>query len=118
MAGNVDASVLGPILVHKYQKETELVGENGRCTKYEKGEELRTLPECMYSGNVPCIDMWLYSHSTCPVCRLIRCRCQRQRQHRAKGVTWFRRSSPEHAGVSSEFRQQRPPSLTAVMIGH
>ncbi|CAL5363616.1 unnamed protein product [Camellia sinensis] len=63
----------GLIPAHKYEKETKLVGENRTCVvclnEYEEGEELRTLPECMHSFHVACIDMWLYSHSTCPVCR-------------------------------------------------
>ncbi|KAI8032936.1 RING-H2 finger protein ATL32 [Camellia lanceoleosa] len=70
---SIEASVAGLIPAHKYQKETELVREDRTCAvclcEYEEGQELRTLPECMQSFHVPCIDMWLYSHSTCPVCR-------------------------------------------------
>lgn len=50
----------------------ELVGD-GTCAvclgEYEEGENYRTLPECNHSFHVPCINMWLYSHPTCPVCR-------------------------------------------------
>ncbi|KAG1330314.1 RING-H2 finger protein ATL32 [Cocos nucifera] len=35
----------------------------------EDGEEVRLLPNCKHVFHVQCIDMWLYSHSTCPLCR-------------------------------------------------
>ncbi|CAN0854900.1 RING-H2 finger protein ATL65 [Linum grandiflorum] len=47
--------------------------DGGTCAiclcEFEEGEELKTLPECMHSFHVGCIDMWLYSHSNCPMCR-------------------------------------------------
>ncbi|CAI9765957.1 unnamed protein product [Fraxinus pennsylvanica] len=36
---------------------------------FEEGEEVRKLLRCKHSFHAPCIDMWLYSHSDCPLCR-------------------------------------------------
>ncbi|XP_031271378.1 RING-H2 finger protein ATL52-like [Pistacia vera] len=36
---------------------------------FEEGEEVRQLPRCKHSFHAPCIDMWLYSHFDCPLCR-------------------------------------------------
>ncbi|XAR67116.1 hypothetical protein NMG60_11013552 [Bertholletia excelsa] len=36
---------------------------------FEEGEEVRKLPRCKHSFHASCIDMWLYSHYDCPVCR-------------------------------------------------
>uniref|UniRef100_J3LBC5 RING-type E3 ubiquitin transferase n=1 Tax=Oryza brachyantha TaxID=4533 RepID=J3LBC5_ORYBR len=33
------------------------------------GELVRQLPACGHLFHVDCIDMWLHSHSTCPLCR-------------------------------------------------
>ncbi|CAK7356541.1 unnamed protein product [Dovyalis caffra] len=47
-------------------RETECVV----CLTGFKDEEcVQQLPECMHSFHAPCIDMWLYSHSHCPLCR-------------------------------------------------
>jgi hypothetical protein len=33
------------------------------------GETVRQLPACRHLFHVGCIDMWLHSHRTCPLCR-------------------------------------------------
>ncbi|KAL5698288.1 RING-type E3 ubiquitin transferase [Ranunculus cassubicifolius] len=36
---------------------------------FEDGESIRQLPRCKHSFHAQCIDMWLFSHSDCPLCR-------------------------------------------------
>ncbi|KAG6431665.1 hypothetical protein SASPL_109747 [Salvia splendens] len=36
---------------------------------FEQGEEIKQLPNCKHYFHAPCIDMWLYSHMDCPLCR-------------------------------------------------
>ncbi|KAL5734738.1 hypothetical protein ACOSP7_032599 [Xanthoceras sorbifolium] len=72
--GSGETSTAQLIPAHKYEKGTGLpVGDDGTCSvclcEFEEGEELRTLPECLHSYHAPCIDMWLCSHSSCPMCR-------------------------------------------------
>lgn len=38
-------------------------------TVFEEKEVGRKLPKCGHAFHVECIDMWLHSHSTCPICR-------------------------------------------------
>ncbi|KAL5769109.1 hypothetical protein ACOSQ2_015892 [Xanthoceras sorbifolium] len=38
-------------------------------TRFEPTEVLRLLPKCKHAFHVECVDTWLDSHSTCPLCR-------------------------------------------------
>eukprot|EP01018_Ginkgo_biloba_P000206 Gb_04647 [translate_table: standard] len=37
--------------------------------EFKENERGRVLPKCKHSFHIECIDMWFYSHSTCPLCR-------------------------------------------------
>ncbi|KAJ8760308.1 hypothetical protein K2173_011861 [Erythroxylum novogranatense] len=71
---SAETSTAQLIPAYKYQKGKDLIGDEvGTCAiclcEFEEGEELRMLPECLHSYHVACIDMWLHSHTSCPICR-------------------------------------------------
>ncbi|XP_078438820.1 RING-H2 finger protein ATL13-like [Wolffia australiana] len=37
--------------------------------EFDPDDKLRLLPACSHAFHLPCIDTWLLSHSTCPLCR-------------------------------------------------
>lgn len=58
----------------KYGKEEGMVSaDQTTCAvclcDFKDGETVRLLPECLHCFHVPCIDMWLRSHTNCPMCR-------------------------------------------------
>ncbi|OMP05812.1 Zinc finger, RING-type [Corchorus olitorius] len=68
----LDESVIKSITVCKYKKNEKLV-EGTDCSvclsEFQEDENLRLLPKCNHAFHVPCIDTWLKSHSSCPLCR-------------------------------------------------
>ncbi|XP_057766834.1 RING-H2 finger protein ATL52-like [Salvia miltiorrhiza] len=62
-------------LVASFKYEGDGKGQDGdsECavclSVFEQGEEIRQLPNCKHYFHAPCIDMWLYSHMDCPLCR-------------------------------------------------
>lgn len=59
----------------KYSKEDRVVSEEqSTCavclSDFKDGEAVRLLPECLHCFHAPCIDMWLMSHTNCPMCRM------------------------------------------------
>ena len=66
--GEVD---IRSIPTHKYTTSNKSPKEEcAVClSEFEDGEDLRTLPKCLHTFHVVCIDLWLYSHTNCPTCR-------------------------------------------------
>lgn len=62
-----------PLFVY-YNPKDEAKQQHGlECaiciSSFEEEEVGRKLPKCSHAFHVECIDMWLHSHSTCPICR-------------------------------------------------
>lgn len=68
----LDEVLIKSIAVCKYKKGDGLV-EGTDCSvclsEFQEDESLRLLPKCRHAFHLPCIDMWLKSHSNCPLCR-------------------------------------------------
>lgn len=71
-AQGVDAAFLEslPLVTYSASKKK---GSNVECvvclTDFNEGEPLCQLPRCKHVFHKECIDMWLFSHTTCPLCR-------------------------------------------------
>lgn len=73
--GGVDPEVLRSLPVTVYRaapgSKGDAVEECSVClAELEDGEEARFLPRCGHGFHAECVDMWLASHTTCPLCRL------------------------------------------------
>ncbi|KAL2343094.1 hypothetical protein Fmac_004379 [Flemingia macrophylla] len=65
-------SLIDSITVFSYRKEDGII-DGTECSvclgEFEEDESLRLLPKCSHAFHIPCIDTWLLSHKTCPMCR-------------------------------------------------
>ncbi|KAG5033418.1 hypothetical protein JHK85_017400 [Glycine max] len=68
----LDEALIKSIRVCKYNKGGGLV-EGHDCSvcliEFQENENLRLLPKCNHAFHLPCVDTWLKSHATCPLCR-------------------------------------------------
>lgn len=72
-APSLSSSVIQSLPVFKYSSITRRSTSNGDCavclSKFEPQDQLRLLPLCCHAFHADCIDTWLESNLTCPLCR-------------------------------------------------
>ncbi|KAK9742696.1 hypothetical protein RND81_03G191700 [Saponaria officinalis] len=68
----LDESYIRQITVFKYKRGDGLV-EATECAvclaEFSDEESLRLMPNCEHAFHIDCIDTWLVTHSSCPLCR-------------------------------------------------
>ncbi|XP_062097228.1 RING-H2 finger protein ATL52-like [Humulus lupulus] len=109
-SSGLEEGLIKSIKVYKYKKGDGLV-EGSDCSvclsEFEENEGLRLLPKCNHAFHVPCIDTWLKSHSSCPLCR----------SNIAPFVTGVM-PLPELSTVSSAMEYQSRSNEAVVIVVH
>nr|GMC70409.1 E3 ubiquitin-protein ligase ATL41-like [Ipomoea batatas]GME02547.1 E3 ubiquitin-protein ligase ATL41-like [Ipomoea batatas] len=58
-----------PVTVYQKVEESETVECSVCLSLLQDGEMVRTLPNCNHTFHANCVDKWLGTQSTCPICR-------------------------------------------------
>ncbi|GLJ38558.1 hypothetical protein SUGI_0786180 [Cryptomeria japonica] len=70
MGLNIETIEALPEFVYSNSQSFKEPPECAVClSEFEENEKGRLLPNCNHRFHKECIDMWFYSHSTCPLCR-------------------------------------------------
>ncbi|KAJ0705217.1 putative transcription factor C2H2 family [Helianthus annuus] len=67
----LDAAMIESLPITLHQRLSS-VGEVECCIclgVFEEGEKVKVLPNCCHTYHCECIDKWLVTHSSCPICR-------------------------------------------------
>ncbi|KAL4028073.1 hypothetical protein IC575_011265 [Cucumis melo] len=72
VGAGLDEALIKSISIYKFKKGEGLI-EGSDCSvclsEFQENESLRLLPKCSHAFHLACIDTWLKSSSSCPLCR-------------------------------------------------
>lgn len=69
--GGLDAAAIAALPIALYGNKEEAAECSICLGAVEEGDTVRVLPACGHVFHVPCVDTWLTSSSSCPVCRAV-----------------------------------------------
>ncbi|KAI3781370.1 hypothetical protein L2E82_11383 [Cichorium intybus] len=116
-----------PLFIHRLSPtvDSSYVLECIICLSVFQDEEIgKKLPGCGHAFHVECIDMWLYSHSTCPICRapiLYNYKLTTDNVNHIVDHVEIDIVDPEHVEIDDEIRypiEESPKSTTASLEIH
>nr|GEY92915.1 RING-H2 finger protein ATL66-like [Tanacetum cinerariifolium] len=58
-----------PITVHRSMENNETLECSICLGVFDDGVKVKVLPSCCHRYHCECVDKWLITHSTCPICR-------------------------------------------------
>lgn len=68
--GGLDPITIQSLPVFAYQGESKDHVDCAIClTQFQHGEAVKIIPNCSHMFHPECVDTWLVSHVTCPICR-------------------------------------------------
>ena len=130
--GGLDHEVIDSFPIFPYSEVKDLkIGKGSaiECavciSELEDHETLRLIPKCHHVFHFECIDFWLASHSTCPVCRadLVRSTGKTDSSHSVQGQSI--RSEPGEAQNQNqisidvdEYRNEDPERVAKFPRSH
>ncbi|XVE90350.1 hypothetical protein DITRI_Ditri20bG0070300 [Diplodiscus trichospermus] len=111
----LDEALIKSITVCKYKKGDGFI-DGSDCSvclsEFQENESLRLLPKCNHAFHVPCIDTWLKSHSSCPLCRANIASANSLPNQEAPPATT--QEVPRNVSVSAFEYQQRNDAISVI----
>lgn len=111
-AGGLDLTDINSLPEFLYKSSAEAGGEAVECSvclsAVAEEAKVRLLPNCGHVFHVDCIDLWLGSHTTCPLCRA----------EVEPRVVVVDDDQPEQSGDSAQLQQPTAPPVDEMSLLH